>query len=85
MDRPLARSGVYAVRAGPALAHNLAAVVAGQNLKTHQPPGSSLNLLSCGDGKAIATYGSLSIQGRCAWWLKDSIDRKFARRYADGA
>jgi pyridine nucleotide-disulfide oxidoreductase family protein len=85
MDRPLARSGVYAVRAGPALAHNLAAVVAGQNLKTHQPPGSSLNLLSCGDGKAIATYGSLSIQGRWAWWLKDSIDRKFARRYADGA
>jgi pyridine nucleotide-disulfide oxidoreductase family protein len=82
-DRPLARSGVYAVRAGPALAHNLAAVVAGQNLKVHQPPARSLNLLSCGDGRAIATYGNLATQGRWVWWLKDYIDRKFARRYAD--
>jgi NADH dehydrogenase FAD-containing subunit len=82
-DRPLARSGVYAVRAGPALAYNLAAVVAGQNLKAHQPPARSLNLLSCGDGRAIATYGNLATQGRWVWWLKDYIDRKFARRYAD--
>jgi pyridine nucleotide-disulfide oxidoreductase family protein len=82
-DRPLARSGVYAVRAGPALAHNLAAVVAGQNLKVHQPPARSLNLLSCGDGRAIAIYGKLAAQGRWVWWLKDYIDRKFAGRYSD--
>jgi hypothetical protein len=42
-----------------------------------------LNLLSCGDGRAIATYGNLATQGRWVWWLKDYIDRKFARRYAD--
>jgi len=85
IDRPLARSGVYAVRAGPALAHNLAAVVAGQSLKAHQPPGNTLNLLSCGDGKAIATYGNLATQGRWVWWLKNSIDRKFAKQYTEGA
>ncbi len=80
-DRPLARNGVYALRAGPALAHNLAAVVAGQALKTYQPPANSLSLLSCGDGRAIASYGNFSASGRWVWWLKNSIDRQFARRY----
>ena len=82
-DRPLARSGVYAVRAGPALAHNLAAVVAGQALKAHQPPANSLNLLSCGDGQAIASYGSHAAQGRWVWWLKRWIDGNFVKRFGE--
>lgn len=77
MDRALARSGVYAVRAGQALAHNLAAAIEGQALKPHQPPGSSLNLLSCGDRYAVGTWGSYSAQGRWVWWLKNWIDRRF--------
>lgn len=81
MDRPLARSGVYAVRAGAALAHNLAAATAGGALIPHQPPANTLNLLSCGDRYAVGTWGPFSAQGRTLWWLKDWIDRRFMARY----
>jgi pyridine nucleotide-disulfide oxidoreductase family protein len=81
MDRPMARSGVVAVRAGPALAMNLAAALAGQALTEHQPPERTLNLISCGNRYAIASWGSYSAQGRWVWWLKDWIDRRFLRRY----
>jgi NADH dehydrogenase FAD-containing subunit len=80
-DRPLARSGVYAVRAGPALAHNLAAAVAGTPPAPHQPPKNTLNLLSCGERYAIASWGKWSAQGRWLWWLKERIDRKFIARF----
>jgi len=80
-DRPLARSGVYAVRAGPALARNLTAATTGGTLQAHMPPGSTLNLLSCGDRYAIASWGSFSAQGRWVWWLKNWIDRRFLARY----
>jgi NADH dehydrogenase FAD-containing subunit len=85
MDRAMARSGVYAVRAGPALAMNLAATLAGQALTEHQPPGKTLNLISCGDRYAIASWGTHSAQGRWVWWLKDWIDRRFLRRYRETA
>ena len=82
-DRPLARSGVYAVRAGPALAANLAAALAGQAPMEHQPPANTLNLISCGDRRAIASWGRYSAQGRWVWWLKDWIDRRFLQRYRE--
>jgi len=82
-DRALARSGVYAVRAGPMLAKNLAATLAGQPLMEHQPPARTLNLISCGDRTAIASWGKYSAQGRWVWWLKDWIDRRFIQRYSE--
>jgi pyridine nucleotide-disulfide oxidoreductase family protein len=81
IDQPLAHNGVYAVRAGPALARNLAAVVAGLAPRPHQPPANTLNLLSCGDHHAIASWGRYAAQGRWVGWLKDGIDRAFIRRY----
>ena len=81
VDRTMARSGVYAVRAGPALAKNLAATLAGQPLVEHQPPQHTLNLISCGDHFAIASWGRHSAQGRWVWRLKDWIDRRFLRTY----
>lgn len=84
MDRSLARSGVYAVRAGPALARNLAACLAGQAPTAHQPPQDTLNLLACGTRSAIASWGRFSAQGRWVWWLKQWIDRRFIRRYGGG-
>ncbi|MBU3738525.1 MAG: pyridine nucleotide-disulfide oxidoreductase [Rhodoferax sp.] len=80
-DRQLPRSGVYAVRAGAALLKNLSAVLSGQPPAPHQPPRHTLNLLSCGDGEAILSWGTWSASGRWAWWLKDRIDRGFVRRY----
>ncbi len=81
-DRSLARSGVYAVRAGMALAFNLAAAITGTALKPHQPPAATLNLLSCGGKYAVATWGRFSAQGRWVWWLKNWIDRRFVARFS---
>lgn len=80
-DLPVPRSGVYAVRAGPPLARNLRAYLAGLAPLAHCPSARSLNLLSCGDGRAIASWGRWSAEGRWAGWLKDRIDRRFVARY----
>lgn len=80
-DRPHPRSGVYAVRAGPPLADNLLAAHRGQPLKPHNPPANTLNLLSCGAGHAIASWGPLHAEGAWAWRWKDHIDRAFMARY----
>jgi pyridine nucleotide-disulfide oxidoreductase family protein len=84
-DRTLARSGVYAVRTGPALAMNLAAALAGLPLTEHQPPDTTLNILSCGNRYAIASWGKYSAEGHWVWWLKNWIDRRFLRRYRKDA
>jgi len=81
VDRQLARSGVYAVRAGPPLAKNLRAVLAGIAPTRYMPQEKTLNLLSLGDKSAIASWGNSSAQGRWVWWLKNHIDQGFIRRY----
>ena len=79
VQRP--RSGVYAVRAGPPLALNLRHALAGTALQPHWPQQRTLNLISCGERRAIVSWGGLSAQGRWAWWWKDRIDRAFVARY----
>ena len=81
-DLPHPRSGVYAVRAGPVLATNLRAFVAGGALTPYVPQPRSLNLLATGDGRAIASWGTWSAQGWLMGWWKDRIDRAFVARYA---
>ena len=81
-DTPHAKSGVFAVRAGPPLALNLRLAAAGQALLPHVAPRRTLNLVSCGDRSAIAAWGTWSAQGQWVWWLKDRIDRRFVARYA---
>ena len=79
VDLNLPRSGVHAVRAGPPLAANLRAVLAGIEPKPYTPPSQTLNLLSCGQRQAIASWGRWSAQGRWVWQLKDWIDRRHVR------
>jgi pyridine nucleotide-disulfide oxidoreductase family protein len=81
-DMPHPRSGVYAVRAGPVLATNLRAFVAGGVLTPYLPQPRSLNLLATGDGRAIGSWGAWSAQGWLMGWWKDRIDRAFVARYA---
>jgi len=76
-DLPHAKSGVHAVRAGPALAANLVRYVKGEPLQPYTPPRRTLNLLSCGGREAIAVWGPWVASGRWAWWWKDRIDRGF--------
>ena len=80
-DRPLPRSGVHAVKAGPVLAKNLIAAVSGGELTTYDPPERTLYLLASGDGRALVSYGQWAGLGRAYWWLKRFIDTRFIRRY----
>ena len=79
--RPVPKSGVYAVRAGPPLALNLRRFVAAGELQPHRPQRVALNLLACGDRRAIASWGPWSAEGRWVWWWKDRIDRAFVAGY----
>ena len=81
-DAPRAKSGVYAVRAGAPLAQNLRRFIGGGPLQPFEPQPRSLNLLSCGNRYAIASWGDWSAEGRWAWWWKDRIDRAFVRRFS---
>lgn len=81
-DRHFARSGVHAVRAGPVLAANLAAVVTGGTLREYRPRRRSLYLLACGPRNAIVSWGHLSAGGKWAWRWKDWIDRGFVGRHS---
>ncbi|MFO1220468.1 MAG: FAD-dependent oxidoreductase [Burkholderiaceae bacterium] len=79
-DDAVPRSGVYAVRAGPALALNIRRQLAGGQLQPWLAQEHALYLLSCGARRAIAARGDWSAQGRWAWLWKDWIDRRFIRR-----
>lgn len=80
-DTPHAKSGVHAVRAGPALAANLRALLGGVPLVPHPVRPRTLNLLACGGRRAIASWGEWSAEGRWVWWWKNHIDRAFIARY----
>ena len=82
---PRPKSGVFAVRAGPVLAHNLRAACAGQPLKHWAPQRRALYLISTGDAHALATWGPLAWHGGWVWRWKDRIDRRFMRRFGTAA
>lgn len=82
-DAPHPKSGVYAVRAGPPLADNLRRFIGAGTLQPYTPQTRTLNLLSCGERRAVASWGDWSAEGRWVWWWKDRIDRAFVRRYTE--
>ncbi len=77
----LSRSGVYSVRAGPVLAHNLIATAEGKPLRRYLPRRRSLYLISCGGRRALALWGRLSLAADGCWLWKDWIDRRFMARF----
>jgi len=79
---PLPKAGVYAVRMGPVLLHNLRAALQRRPLRRYEPQRRYLVLLATGDGRAIASRGALGASGRWAWHWKDLIDRRFIARFA---
>ena len=80
-DAPHPRSGVHAVRAGPPLALNLRRFIGAGQLQAYTPQRRTLNLLSCGERRAIMSWGDWVAEARWAWWWKDRIDRAFIRRF----
>ena len=80
-DTPHAKSGVFAVRTGPALYANLRASLMKQALKEHPVVLRTLNLISCGERSAIASWGNVTLQGKWVWRWKNVIDHRWLRLY----
>lgn len=80
-QQPLAKSGVYAVRAGKHLSNNLRRSVMKQQLLPYRPQRQFLSLLMTGDKQAIASRGPFSFSGLWLWRWKDRIDRAFMAQY----
>jgi pyridine nucleotide-disulfide oxidoreductase family protein len=74
-------NGVYAVRQGPLLAANLAALLAGLALQDFQPQRRALALLASGDGGALASWAGLTAEGRWLGRWKNHLDQRFMRRH----
>ncbi len=79
---PLPKAGVYAVRMGSVLSSNLRAALGDGALAAFHPQRRFLSLLSTFDGRAIASWGCWSANGRWVLRWKDRIDRAFLKRFA---
>ena len=80
---PRAKSGVYAVRAGPKLAENLRRALTDRPLKRAVPQRRALALIGTGDGRAVASRGTFAAEGAWLWRLKQGIDRRWMRGYTE--
>jgi selenide,water dikinase len=81
LNHPRPKAGVFAVRQGPVLAHNLRALLLDQPLRQHRPQRRFLSLVSLGGERATAEKGAFSATGHWVWRWKDSIDRKFMAQF----
>ena len=79
---PQEKAGVFAVKAGPVLYHNLRAFIRGKSLKLWQPQHQYLALIGLGNGQALASFGLFSAEGRFWWALKAFIDRRFIKKFS---
>lgn len=77
----LEKNGVHAVRQGPVLWHNLLAYLHKQRLQDYHPRHKSLAILSTGGKNGLWLYGITASHGALAWHVKNSIDRRFIRRF----
>ena len=81
VETPREKAGVYAVRAGPPLAANLARRARGKALRPWRPQRQHLALISTGERYAVASRGRLKAEGAWIWTVKDWIDRRWIDMY----
>jgi selenide, water dikinase len=81
VETPREQAGVYAVRAGPPLAANLARRARCKALRRWRPQRRHLALISTGERYAVASRGSLHAEGAWLWTVKDWIDRRWMNMY----
>lgn len=77
----LPRLGVFAIRQGPILFHNLQAFLRGEPLKEFRPQAHYLYIITLGNLEGLAIWGPLAWRGAGAWKLKRRIDKKFVEGF----
>ncbi|MGM0767623.1 MAG: selenide, water dikinase SelD [Pseudomonadota bacterium] len=83
VNHPREKAGVFAVRQGPPLADNLRRLALGKSPKPFKPQKKWLALISTGDQYAVASRGDFSVAGTWVWRWKNSIDRRFMRKFSE--
>ena len=78
---PKPKSGVFAVRQGPALALNLELALSGGQPRPFHCPSRALAIFNTGGKRAIAAWQGLAAEGGWVWRWKDWLDRRFMARY----
>jgi selenide,water dikinase len=74
------KAGVFAVRQGKPLTHNLRRFLQGKPLQSFRPQTRYLSLIGTADGQAIASWGCLSGRSHLFWQWKDHLDRQFMQK-----
>lgn len=75
------KAGVYAVREGPIIAQNVAAMINGEPLTEYVPQRGFLSLMMTGDGSAFGSKFGLTFVGKWVWDMKDFIDVGFMKLF----
>ena len=82
-ERPLDKAGVYAVRQGPVLLHNICGALNTTPLRPFFPQKNYLLLFNLGNGKGLFCRGSIVFGGRLCFLLKHAIDKTFVNKFRD--
>ncbi len=77
------KAGVYAVRAGPIISHNIAALAREESkeFKEYIPQKEFLALLMTGDTSAMGAKFGVAFSGKWVWNMKDWIDVGFMKLF----
>ena len=74
------KAGVYAIRESPIIYENLLKLIAGEsNFKSYKPQDKYLQIINCGNKKALSNYGNFTNYGRLSFIIKDKIDRAYMK------
>lgn len=71
------KAGVYAVRTGPILIHNLQAYLEDEPLVSYHPQDDFMRLFNTSDNSAIGLRYGIAFRGEWVWHVKDTIDQNF--------
>ena len=86
LPTPAPKSGVYSVREGPVLAHNLRAALGDDGaLRHYRPQRIALALVNCGDGTGILSWGPFATRGRWVRAWKHRLDDSFMEKLRGSA
>ncbi len=77
------KSGVFAVRQGPALTNNLRRALQNKPLRNFKPQKKALAIISLGGRSAIAATRFFAFNGGWVWKYKNFVDKRFIKKYKD--